>query len=114
MYICMGDLTTIGSDNGLSSGQRQSIIWTTFGIFIIGPLGTNFNEIIIKIQKRRNTRHFEDDIFKYIFLNENVWISNTTWLKFVPKGPVDNNRALDQIMAWHRTGAKPLYEPMMD
>ena len=35
-----------------------------------------------------------DDIFKCIFLNENVQISNTISLKFGPKGPIDNNPAL--------------------
>ena len=34
-------------------------------------------------------------------------------LKFVPKGPIDNNIALVQIMAWRRIGDKPLLEPMM-
>ena len=35
-------------------------------------------------------------------------------LKFVPKGPIDNKSALVQVMvmAWHRTGDKPLPEPM--
>ena len=35
-----------------------------------------------------------DDIFKWIFLNENVWISIEFSLKFVPKGPINNNPAL--------------------
>ena len=39
----------IGSDNGLSPGQRQAIIWTNAGILLIGPLGTNVSEIFIKI-----------------------------------------------------------------
>ena len=39
----------IGSDNGLSPGQRQAIIWTNAGIFLIGPLKTNFSEILIEI-----------------------------------------------------------------
>ena len=34
-----------GSDNGLSPGRRQAIIWTNAGILLIGPLGTNINEI---------------------------------------------------------------------
>ena len=42
-------LTVIGSDNGLSPGRRQAIIWTNTGILLIGPLGTNFNEIFIEI-----------------------------------------------------------------
>ena len=50
MHICVGNLTTIGSDNGLSPGQRQAIIWTNAGILLIGLLGTNFSEILIGIQ----------------------------------------------------------------
>ena len=41
--------STIGSDNGLSPGRRQAIIWTTEGILSIGPSGTNFGENSIKI-----------------------------------------------------------------
>ena len=33
--------------------------------------------------------------------------------KFVPKGPIDNNTALIQIMALRRIGDKPLSEPML-
>ena len=39
----------IGSDNVLSPGRRQTIIWTNAGILLIGPLGTNVSEILIKI-----------------------------------------------------------------
>ena len=48
-HICINKLTIIGSDNGLSPGRRQAIIWTNAGILLIGPLGTNFSEILIKI-----------------------------------------------------------------
>ena len=48
-HICVGKLTIIGSDNGLSPGRRQAIIWTNAAILLIGPLGTNFSEILIKI-----------------------------------------------------------------
>ena len=48
-HICVAKLTTIGSDNGLSPRRRQAIIWTIAGILLIGPLGTNFSEILIKI-----------------------------------------------------------------
>ena len=48
-HICVGKLTIIGSDNGLSPGRRQAIIWTNAGILLIGPLGTNFSEILIEI-----------------------------------------------------------------
>ena len=48
-----------------------------------------------------------------IFLKENVRISIKISLKFVPKGPINNNPALVQIMAWRRSDDKPLSEPMM-
>ena len=35
----------IGSDNGLSPGRRQAIIWTNAAILLIGRLERNFNEI---------------------------------------------------------------------
>ena len=54
-----------------------------------------------------------DDNFKCIFVNENdrilIWISP----KFVRKGPIDNRATLVQVMAGHRTGDKPLPEPML-
>ena len=66
------------------------------------------------LRLRQNGRHFlPDDIFKCIFLNENTWISIKISLKFVPKGPINKIPALVQIMAWRRSGDKPLSEPMM-
>ena len=56
---------------------------------------------------------FADVIFIYIFLNENIWISITISLKFVPNGPINNIPSLVQKMAWHKTGNKPLFSPMM-
>ena len=65
------------------------------------------------LRPRQNGRHFADDIFKSIFLNENVWIRIKISMKFVPKGPINNIQVLVQIMAWRRPGDKPLSEPMM-
>ena len=48
-HICVSNLTTIGSDNGLSPGRRQAIIRTNDGMLFIEPLGTNFNELLIEI-----------------------------------------------------------------
>ena len=48
-HICVSRLTIIGSDNGLSPDRRQAIIWTNAGLLLIGPLGTNFSEILIEI-----------------------------------------------------------------
>ena len=49
MHICVGNLPIIGSDNGLSAGRRQAIIWTNAGILLIGPLGTNLSDILTEI-----------------------------------------------------------------
>ena len=65
-HIYVSDLTIIGSDNGLSPGRRQAIIWTNAGILLIGPLGTTFSDILIEIYSRkcvwkgrlRNGAHF--------------------------------------------------------
>ena len=48
-HISVSELTIIGSDNGLSPGRRQAIIWINAGILLIGVLGTNFNEILVEI-----------------------------------------------------------------
>ena len=68
---------------------------------------------INSLRPRQNGRHFADDIFKWIFLNENVWISIKISLKFVPQCSINNIPALAQIMAWRRPGAKPLSGPMV-
>ena len=49
-HICVSKLTIFGSDNGLSPGRSRAIIWTNAGILLIGPLGTNFSEILVGIQ----------------------------------------------------------------
>ena len=54
-----------------------------------------------------------NDTFKRIFLNENARILIKISLKFVPKGPISNNPALVQTVAWRRLGDKPLSEPML-
>ena len=71
------------------------------------------NPTLNTLRPGRNRRHFADNIFTYIFLKENVWISMEMLLKFVPKGPFNNIPALVQIMAWRRPGDKSLSEPMM-
>ena len=48
-HICVNDLTSIGSDNGLSPGRRQAIIRTNAGILLIRPLGTHFSEFLVEI-----------------------------------------------------------------
>ena len=69
-HICDANLTIIGSDNGLSPGRRQAIIWTNVGILLIGPLGTNFSEILIE----NNT---------FSFRKMHLKMSSVKWWPFV-------------------------------
>ena len=55
---------------------------------------------------RQNDRDFTDDIFKYIFLNENDWISIRISLKFVSEVSMNKMQASVQIMDCHRPGDK--------
>ena len=68
-HICVSELTIIGSDNGLSPGRRQAIIWNNAGLLLIEPLGTNFSEISIEIQTF---------LFKKMHLN----MSSAKWRPF--------------------------------
>ena len=61
----------------------------------------------------QNGRHFADDTFKCIFVNQNSCNLIQISLTFVLNGPIDDKPALVQVMAWHRTGDKPLHEPML-
>ena len=68
-HICVDNLTIIDSDNGLSPGRCQAIIWTNAGIWWIRPLRTSFGEILIEIQTFW---------FKKMRLN----VSSTKWRPF--------------------------------
>ena len=46
-------------------------------------------------------------------MNEKFCILIQISQKFIPKGLIDNKSALVQVMAWPRTGAKRIPEPMM-
>ena len=70
-HICVSNIIIIGSDNGLSSGRCQAIIWTKcWDILLIGPLGINFSEILIEIN---------NFLFKKMHLNK----SSAKWLLFL-------------------------------
>ena len=98
--------------SGLASGSLGGVWghgWTTCLLYD-GPLSDLcFNTW----RPRLNGRLFPDDILKWIFLNENIWISFRISLKFVSRVRINNIPALVQIMAWRRPGDKPLSEPMM-
>ena len=88
-------------------------------IILLQCLKQNDNSIYIIYQwvntmrVRQNGCYLTNNIFKWIFFNENVCILIKISLKFVPRGPINNIPSLVQIMAWHRPGDKPLSEPMM-
>ena len=104
--------------------SKQLQLWVGFDVlrkhaslmqmfFVCWTYTVYFARLINTLRPRQNGRHFAGDIFKYIFLNENVWIPIEISLKFVPKGPINNIPALVRIMAWRRPGDKLLSEPMM-
>ena len=88
------------------------------------PLWSHCNEIIHRprtyegpalnaLRSRQNGRHSPDGIFKCIFFNENCNILMKISLKFVPQCPINNIPALVNIMAFCRSGEKPLSQQMM-
>ena len=90
-------LVNIVSGKGILPYKSKPLIITT----------TLTTPIINTLRPRQNGRHFADDTFKRIFMNENVRISINISLKFVPKSLINNILALLQIMAWRRPGDKP-------
>ena len=61
-HICVSNVSIICSDSGLSSGRCRAIIWTSEGISLIGPLGTNLSQILIEI-----------DIFSFKKMRLKMW-----------------------------------------
>ena len=94
--------TTIYQDKLSPSNGWLTMVW------LLGWLG-----LLNTLRPRQNGRHYPEDIFKWIFMSENIWISIKISLKFVARGPVKNIPTLVQIMAWHWPGDKPLSESMM-
>ena len=88
-------------------------IHLTFYSSYLSLTGFKLIRFVNTLRPRQNGRHFADDMFKCIFLNENTWIPIEILLKLVPQGPINNIPALVQIMAWRRLGDKPLSGPMM-
>ena len=68
-HICVAELTIIVSDNGLSPGRRQAIIWTNAGMLLIGPHRTNFSEILI-------------EILTFSFMKMSLKVSSGKWRPF--------------------------------
>ena len=97
-WLCPGIRSTVSPNNKRPAEQISSI-----------KLKRSLNTL----RPTQNGHRFADDIFKRIYLNENVRSSIKISLKFVLRSPVNNIPALIQIMAWRRPGDKPLSEAMM-
>ena len=82
---------------------RRTIASFKFPRYYLNCVWTQ-NTCFNSLKPRQNRHHFADDIFKCIFLNENVWISIKISLKFVPKGPINNIPALVQAITWTNDG----------
>ena len=78
---------------------NKSMIADSMRIYVTTVTWQWFNTL----RSRQNGRHFPD-IFKCIFMNENLWILIKISLRFVPKHPINDIPALVQIMAWHQPG----------
>ena len=87
-HICVGNLTIIGPDNGLSPGRRQVIIWTSAGILLIGPCRTNFSEILIGI----HTFSFKKIHLKSRLRNGVHFVSASMWSDYMEQQVVVSHR----------------------
>ena len=94
-------------------GNRWQSTWTNDDPVYWHIFKTYLAEFLNTLRPRQDGRHFADDSFTCVFFNENCCILIKFSLKYIRKGAINNNRALVQIMAWRRSGDKPLSEPMM-
>ena len=109
-HICIGKQTGIGSDNGLSHGWCQAIIWTNAGILLIGPIGTNFSEILIRIQTFSFKKmHLKMSSAKWhpFCLSLNVLLRpDAFWCQWTES-------ILVKALSWYLCCTKPLSEPTL-
>ena len=83
-HICVSNLTTIGSVNGLSPGRRQAITWTNAEILLIGPFGTNLSEILIEIptfSSNKTRLKIPSAKWRPFCLGRNVLSEIRTWIR---------------------------------
>ena len=106
MHISVSKLTTIGSDNGLLPGRCQTIIWTNACIFLIEPLGTNFNEILSKIHtfsfKKVHLRMSSRNWWPF-FHGLNVFIGGSIfswWWQSTLFQSIKTEKSLDNYSLW--------------
>ena len=125
-HICVSKLTIIGSENGLSPGRCQAIIWTNTGILLIGPLGTNFIEILIEIYtfsfKKMNLKmSHSSGKWRAFCLGHNVlrketkfvWLTGASWRLWRLYLSAWVGQWTGSVMVWRMFGTKPSPGPML-
>ena len=91
-HTCVSEIIIISSDNGLSPGRRQAIIWTNAGILLIGPLGINFCEMLIESHS-------------FSFKKMRLKVSSAKWRPFcfglnvLIKGTSDHNNCQKSVVS---------------
>ena len=111
--LCAGNSPVTGDfpAQRASNAENVSIWW--HHLYIVSQASQWRYVVTVEVQtlahlpRGQNVRRFTDDIFKHIFLNENIRIWIEISLKFVPNIPIANKPALVHVMAWHQT----LHEP---
>ena len=117
-YINFIEIRCIGWDFIEDESTLEEVIrQQTINSLGPGRCGSNFKSVlsthVTHLPLDKMAANSADDNFGWIFLNENDRILIPISLKFVPKSPIDNESALIQVMAWCRTGDKPLLETML-
>ena len=70
---------SIVSDNGLLPIRHQAILWTNAGVLSIGPIRTNFSEILIKIKIFIHKNASENIVCEMVaILSRGNWINMLT------------------------------------
>ena len=84
---------------------RVALIITEIGYVSVDcfDIAPDLHKWLSTFRPKQIGRHFADDIFKRIFLNENVEISIKISPRFVPRDPINNIPALVQVMACRRS-----------
>ena len=94
MHICVGKLTIIGSDNGLSSGRHQTIIWTSAVMLLIGTLGINFSETL-----RNSNLFIQENVCENVVCEMASILSRSQW--------VNDKYVLVWILLWCKLCTTP-------
>ena len=122
VMFCTGEAAAHGFDNIVQASLCLLVVSCVISMRNVSDFGLetvnydlhlfcNFN--LDSSPPGQNGWHFADDMFKRIFLNANILISNKSSLKYVPRGLIDYIPALVQIMVRCRSGDKPLSETML-